>query len=163
VPVDAQQPAAGDPQVAVEAGFGDLPAQLGPFGRGEGVRSGEELGQVSDQAVADLPVAVGLLGVVADDEPVGEHRLAGPGADLLDPQVAGGTWNRLRRATAPHQHVGAPQPRAIRPGEARDGTDGANREAACPWPVDEIGAQRAVRGTSVRRHVDWAAVGLAAT
>ena len=83
--VGAQQPARGGPQEAVEAGLGgDDPAQLGALGRAQLVAAGDQLLQLGQQPLADGGVAVGLLGVVADDEPL----LLGD-ADLLDAQVVG--------------------------------------------------------------------------
>src|SRR6266511_808059 len=83
--VGAQQPAGRDAQVAVEPRLGgQYSAQLGPLGRAELVGAGDRLGELGQQPGADGGVAVGLLGVVADDEPV----VLGD-ADLLDPQVVG--------------------------------------------------------------------------
>src|SRR5262249_38057828 len=68
--VDAQQPAAGEAQVAVEPGLGgDDPAQLGPLRRVQGVRAVDHVGQPGQQPLAGVRVAVGGVGVVADDEP----------------------------------------------------------------------------------------------
>src|SRR6266545_4341171 len=83
--VDAQQPAGRDAQVAVEAGLGgDDPTQLGPLGRVEGVGVVDHVGQPGEQPLADVCVAVGGLGVVADDEPFVVAEV-----DFLDAQVAG--------------------------------------------------------------------------
>ena len=69
--VDAQQPAGGDAQVAVQAGLGgDDAAQLGPLGGGELVGAVDHLLELGEQPGADRGVALGAVGVVADHEPL---------------------------------------------------------------------------------------------
>ena len=63
---------------------GDDPAQLGPLGRRQLVGAGDRLGQRGQQPLAHRSVAVGLLGVVADNEPLVVADL-----DFLDAQVVG--------------------------------------------------------------------------
>ncbi len=83
--VGAQQPAGGDPQVAVQAGLGgDHAAQLGAFGGGELVGAVDHLLELGQQPGPGRCVAFGSFGVVADDEPL---ILGDP--DFLDPQVRG--------------------------------------------------------------------------
>jgi len=62
--VDAEQPAGGGAQVAVQAGLGgDDPAQLGPLGRRELGGAGDRLGELGEQPRAGRLVAVGGLGL----------------------------------------------------------------------------------------------------
>src|SRR5262249_24938149 len=68
--VDAEQAAGGDPQVAVQAGLGgDHPAQLGAPGGGGRVGAVDHLLELGQQPGPGGGVALGCLGVVADDEP----------------------------------------------------------------------------------------------
>jgi hypothetical protein len=86
--VGAQQPTGGDAQEAVQAGLGgDDPAQFGLLGLRQRVGAGDQLLELGQQPGADGGVAVGLVGVVADDEPlvVGD-------ADFLDAQVSATCW-----------------------------------------------------------------------
>src|SRR5439155_18332710 len=77
--------AGGDPQVPVQAGLGrDDATQFGPLVPAELVRAAGQLLELGDQAGAGLGVALGGLGVVADDEPV----VVGD-ADFLDLEVPG--------------------------------------------------------------------------
>jgi hypothetical protein len=68
--VDAQQPGGGAAQVAAQPRLGAQRAdQLVAAARGPGVRAVDQLLEVRDRVGPDLPVALGLLGVVADHEP----------------------------------------------------------------------------------------------
>jgi hypothetical protein len=70
-PVEAQQSAGCDIQVAVQAGLGgELSAQLGPLGSREPVGVGDQLAQGGDQPLANLLVPLDGLGVEADYESV---------------------------------------------------------------------------------------------
>src|SRR6266508_1427558 len=126
--VGAQQPAGRDAQVAVEPRLGgQYSAQLGPLGRAELVGAGDRLGELGQQPGADGGVAVGLLGVVADDEAVvaapeepavlrrGEAAVGHPddpgqgpvpqvGLDLADQGLVAGV---ARPAPHPHWDAGA--------------------------------------------------------
>src|ERR1035438_3968935 len=83
--VDAEQPAGGDAQVAVQPRFRrDDAAQLGPFRGGERVGAVGLLPEPGQQPGADGGVALGSCGVVADHEPL---VLGDP--DFLDPQGPG--------------------------------------------------------------------------
>ena len=69
--VDAEQPAGGGAQEPVQPGHGgDPPAQLGPLRRAERVGAGDQRGELADHDLAQRGVAFGLLGVVADHEPL---------------------------------------------------------------------------------------------
>src|SRR3954470_19402311 len=85
--VDAQQSAGRGLEVAVQSGLGgELATQLGALGGGEPVGAGDRLRQGGDQPLADLPVAVGGLGVEADHEPVPAADVIGQ-PNLFDLQV----------------------------------------------------------------------------
>ena len=76
-------PPGGDPKVPVQAGLGgDDAAQLGPLGGGELAGVLDHLVELGEHALADLGIALGGLGVVADHEP---FRVAD--LDFLDPQI----------------------------------------------------------------------------
>src|SRR5512135_2811394 len=85
--VDPQQPGLGaaQPRLAAQG-----PHQLVPLALRPGIRALDQVLQVGGQPLADQPVPLGLLGVVADGEPLGSFAgiLAGH-PDLLDPQVPG--------------------------------------------------------------------------
>jgi hypothetical protein len=69
--VDPQQPARGDAEIAVQPGLGgDHAAQFGALVPAQRVRAVDQLLELGDQAGADRGVALGGLGVVADDEPL---------------------------------------------------------------------------------------------
>jgi hypothetical protein len=94
--VDPEQPGSGAAQVAAHPWFGlERADELVAAPRGPAVGAVDQLFEVGDQVGADLLVAFGLLGVVADHEPLGPRTLvavAGPAGghrDLLDPQVVG--------------------------------------------------------------------------
>ena len=94
--VDAQQPGGGAAQVAAQPGLGLAGSdEFVAAPRGPGVGAVDQLLQVRDEVGADLLVALGLFGVVADHEPLGAGAVvavavpAGGDRDLLDPQVVG--------------------------------------------------------------------------
>jgi hypothetical protein len=64
------------------------PRSSTPLGLEQGVRAGDLAAELGEELVADRGVPLGLLGVVADDEPVGRHPVFHSRLDLLDPQVA---------------------------------------------------------------------------
>ena len=69
--VDPQQPTFGGAQEALQSAFGrQLAVQLLAFGLGELVAVGDRLLESVKELLADLLVADGFFGVVADDEPV---------------------------------------------------------------------------------------------
>jgi hypothetical protein len=83
--VHPEQPARRLAQVAVRASHHrDFPGQLGPPACGQGVGAGDQRLQLADHHLAQRGVAVGGLGVEADDEPLVVGDL-----DLFDLQVVG--------------------------------------------------------------------------
>jgi hypothetical protein len=82
---DPRQSAGRDPQVPVQAGLGgDHPAQLGASDGAQRAGAVDHLLELGQQPGPGGGVALGCLGVVADDEPL---ILGDP--DFLDPQVPG--------------------------------------------------------------------------
>jgi len=81
--VGPEQAPGGDAQVPVQARpGGDDPAQPGPLGGGQLVAAGDHLLQLGEHPGPNRRVALGGLGVEADDEPLGVGD-----AHFLDPQV----------------------------------------------------------------------------
>ena len=81
--VDPQQPARGLAHEALQGALGLQAAGAGgALGRVEAVAVGDLLLELRDELLADYPVALGLLGVAADHEPVAHRALVDP--DLLD-------------------------------------------------------------------------------
>src|SRR4029079_3170506 len=94
--VDPQQPGAGAAQVAAQPGLGlEAADEFVAAPRGPGVGACDQLLEVGDEVGADLLVALGLLGVVADHEPLGPRPVvavavpAGGHGHFLDSQVVG--------------------------------------------------------------------------
>ena len=153
--VDPQQPAGRDPQVAVQAGLrGDDAAQLGALVPAELVRVLDGLFELGDHAGADGGVALGGLGVEADDEPLvlgdphlldlevprdvlvaslpGQRggRVGGPGAELLPDDVAAAAFAQVAAV--------------LRGGEAAVGDPDDLRQAPVPHVVLDLPDQRGV-------------------
>src|ERR1035441_6440270 len=84
--VDAQLAGGGGAQEPVEGRLGfQRPGELGALARAQLVRTGDLLLEAGDDLGADLGVAGGAHGVVADDEPVPDRAVID--AVLLDPCV----------------------------------------------------------------------------
>jgi hypothetical protein len=95
--VDPQQPGGGAAQVAAQPGLGlEAADEFVTAPRSSAVGALDQLLEVRDEVRPHRGVAVTLLGVVADHEPLGAGALvtvpAGGHCDFLDPQGSATVW-----------------------------------------------------------------------
>jgi len=95
--VDPEQPGRGAPQVAAQPRLGlEAADEFVAAPRGPAIGAGDELGEVRDEVGADLPVALGLFGVVALPAGSGDVSAGGPSFGLGRPQSNMGFGVSLR-------------------------------------------------------------------